>query len=98
MDIFGWIVLVGFALFGFAVVLYAVCQFVIVQVRALFTKISGELEITHENNKKTKELKRLRLSKKRDAKHEAKNRILDARLSNLQKKTDKTVEEIEQKS
>ena len=98
MNIFGWIVLVGFALFGFAVVVYAVSQFVIVQIRTFLAKVSGELEITHENNKKTKELKRLRMSKKRDAKHEAKNSILDARLGNLKKKTDKTVEEIEQKS
>ena len=98
MSTFGWIVLVIFALIGFAVVFYAFCEFTIVQVRMFHTKIASELEVMREDNKKAKEQKRFRASKKRDAQHAAKTEILNAKLANLQKKTDVTVSEIEKKA
>jgi len=98
MGTFGWIVLVVFALFGFAVVLYAVCEFVIVQVRMFRAKVASELELSREDNKASKELKRDRLEKERKAKHAAKTQVLNARLAVMQKKTDAKVAQIEQKS
>lgn len=98
MDVFGWAVLITFALIGFAVVAYAFAEFIIVQVRMFHVKIASELEISREDNKKTKELKRERLETQRKAKHKAKTDILNARLSKLGEKTNKAIDEIEQKS
>jgi hypothetical protein len=98
MSTFGWIVLIVFALFGFAVALYGVCEFVIVQIRMFHTKIASELELSREDNKAAKELKQDRLEKERKAKHAAKTQVLNARLAVLQKKTDTKVAQIEQKA
>jgi len=91
MNVFGWIVLVIFALLGFAVVLYVVIEFAIVQIRLCGARISSELELLREDGKKSKELKRARLETRRTAVDKNKKERLNAKLNVLQKKTDTAV-------
>ena len=98
MSTFGWIVLIVFALVGFAVVLYAFLEFLIVQIRLFSMKIHGELEIMRDDNKKSKELKRARLETERKEKDKMATKKLNARLAKLHNKNDAAVEKIEQKT
>ena len=88
MEVFGWIALVVFAIIGLAIVVFALCEFFLVQLRIFSMKLGKELEVLREDIKASGELKKARLAKKRAAKDKLANRKLDVQIEKLQDKSD----------
>jgi len=89
MNIFGWIALVVLALVGLVIIVYAVGEFMVVQVRLFNMKISKEIEVMREDINERGELRRARLARKREAQDKIANRKLDVQ---IEAKEDKSKE------
>ena len=88
MEVFGWIILILFGLIGFGVIVYPLCEFLVVQIRVYHAKIAKELEVMREDINARGDLKRERLAKKRERKNKIAHKKLDMKLDSLQEKVD----------
>jgi len=86
MSVFGWIVLSVFALLGIAIIVIAVGEFLLVQIRLFHIKIAKELEVMREDINERAASKKERLAKKRKAKDKVANQVLDVQIGKMQDK------------
>jgi len=87
MEIFGWIVLITFALIGFAVVVILLVEFAWAHLRIFKAKVGKNIEVMKENVHEKGELKRVRLAKKRAANDKLAHRKLDVQIATKQDKS-----------
>lgn len=86
MNVFGWIALVVLALVGLAIIVYAVGEFMVEQIRLFSMKISKEIEVMREDIHEKGELRRARLAKKRAADDKIANKKLDVQIETKEEK------------
>jgi len=86
MEIFGLVVLVLFAVIGFAVASYLCFEFAMVHLRVFSANVAKKLEVRREDIKERGELEKKRREKMRKAKDTLANRKQDVKIATMQDK------------
>jgi len=93
MAVFGWIMLIIFALLGLAIIGFLLYEFAVTQIRLMNARIGAELAIMREDIKIKSELKKARLAKKREAHDTISNLRIDAKIKEIQNEIDGNTQE-----